>query len=383
MRILRSIFTMAILACGMTMSAQNTDATKSASESDYDSYKFVQVQGGVGTTFTNANPLKLISPTASIGGGAYFNTIGIRLHVNAWESKGGFSSIADTYKFNYVNTNADILVNLSKLFCPQSNHLFNLHLVGGIGLNYAWNNSDLNAILQEQSPLDKTVNVWGEGHTHTDLLGHNFRVGFLADFDISKHWSLGLEADMNSLSDRFNSKYSNSDDWMLTAQLSVTYKFGHKKAKSTPVVATAPVVKEEPVQEEEPAPVVEEKSEPVVAPEPTPAVREEPVKVEPLNETLYYAIRDSEIKSSAVILKVAEWCKKNAGKKVVVSGYADKNTGTAEINMRYAQERVDKVVAALKAQGVSASQIEAKAYGDTVQPFADNDKNRCVIIVGK
>lgn len=367
----------------MTMSAQNTDATKSASESDYDSYKFVQVQGGVGTTFTNANPLKLISPTASIGGGAYFNTIGIRLHVNAWESKGGFSSIADTYKFNYVNTNADLLVNLSKLFCPQSNHLFNLHLVGGIGLNYAWNNSDLNAILQEQSPLDKTVNVWGEGHTHTDLLGHNFRVGFLADFDISKHWSLGLEADMNSLSDRFNSKYSNSDDWMLTAQLSVTYKFGHKKAKSTPVVATTPVVKEEPVQEEEPAPVVEEKSEPVVAPEPTPAVREEPVKVEPLNETLYYAIRDSEIKSSAVILKVAEWCKKNAGKKVVVSGYADKNTGTAEINMRYAQERVDKVVAALKAQGVSASQIEAKAYGDTVQPFADNDKNRCVIIVGK
>ena len=188
---------------------------------------------------------------------------------------------------------------------------------------------------------------------------------------------------MNSLSDRFNSKYSNSDDWMLTAQLSVTYKFGHKKAKSTPVVATTPVVKEEPVQEEEPAPVVEEKSEPVVAPEPTPAVREEPVKVEPINETLYYAIRDSEIKSSAVILKVAEWCKKNAGKKVVVSGYADKNTGTAEINMRYAQERVDKVVAALKAQGVSASQIEAKAYGDTVQPFADNDKNRCVIIVGK
>ena len=335
------------------MTAQNTDATKSTKESGYDSYKFVQIQGGVGTTFTDVNPFKLISPTASIGGGAYFNLVGVRLHVNAWESKGGFPSIADTYKFNYVNTNADLLVNLTKLFCPKEKHRFNLHLVGGLGINYAWNNSDLTSILQTQSSLDNTINVWGKNQTHKDVLGHNFRVGFLADFDISKHWSLGLEADMNSLSDRFNSKYSNSDDWMLTAQLSATYKFGHKKAQPQPIIATTPVVQEEPVQEE------------------------------PLNETLYYAIRDSEINSSATITKVAEWCKKNADKKIIVSGYADKATGNPRINMRYAQERVDKVVAALKAQGVDASQIEAKAYGDTAQPFADNDKNRCVIIVGK
>ena len=382
MRILKSIFTLAIFACGMTMTAQNTDATKSTKESGYDSYKFVQIQGGVGTTFTDVNPFKLISPTASIGGGAYFNLVGVRLHVNAWESKGGFPSIADTYKFNYVNTNADLLVNLTKLFSPKEKHRFNLHLVGGLGINYAWNNSDLTSILQTQSPLDNTINVWGKNQTHKDVLGHNFRVGFLADFDISKHWSLGLEADMNSLSDRFNSKYSNSDDWMLTAQLSATYKFGHKKAQPQPIIATTPVVQEEPVQEES-APVVEEKTEPTVTPEPTPAVQEEPVQEEPLNETLYYAIRDSEINSSATITKVAEWCKKNADKKIIVSGYADKATGNPRINMRYAQERIDKVVAALKAQGVDASQIEAKAYGDTAQPFADNNKNRCVIIVGK
>jgi outer membrane protein OmpA-like peptidoglycan-associated protein len=51
--------------------------------------------------------------------------------------------------------------------------------------------------------------------------------------------------------------------------------------------------------------------------------------------------------------------------------------------MKYSQQRVDNVVNSLKAKGIPASQIEAKAYGDTVQPYAENDKNRCVIIEGK
>ena len=51
--------------------------------------------------------------------------------------------------------------------------------------------------------------------------------------------------------------------------------------------------------------------------------------------------------------------------------------------MKYSQQRVDNVVNSLKSKGIPANQIESKAYGDTVQPFAENDKNRCVIIEGK
>ena len=381
MRILKSALALALVACSLTAVAQDSAAAK---ESNYARNGFVQLQGGVGTTFTDVNFMQLLSPTASVGGGMYFQPVGFRLHVNAWESKGGFQSIEDRYKFNYVNTNFDLFVNLMDLFSNGKKHVFNVSLLGGLGLNYAWNNADLNTILQNQSPMENTSNVWGEGHTRESLLGHNFRVGVMADFDISKHWSVGLEVDMNSLSDRFNSKYSNCDDWMLTAQIGVTYKFGHRKAKAVPAPVVVPTEK----VDEEPAPVVEEKveekSEPVVAPEPTPVVEQKPVvKEEPLNETLFYAIRESEVGASAAIDKVVAWSKKNADKKIVVSGYGDKGTGNARVNMEYAQARVDKVVAALKAKGVPASQIEAKAYGDTVQPFAENDKNRCVIIVGK
>ena len=123
-----------------------------------------------------------------------------------------------------------------------------------------------------------------------------------------------------------------------------------------------------------PAPVVEKKV------EPTPVVAK---KEEPLKETLYYDIRGAEINPESVINKAAAWGKEYPNKKIVVSGYADKGTGNAKVNMEYSQQRVDNVVNSLKSKGIPANQIESKAYGDTVQPFAENDKNRCVIIEGK
>ena len=270
-----------------------------------------------------------------------------------------------------MNTNADLLINLTNIISKKNNHVFNLILVGGIGLNYAWNNDDLDAILASKTPAEDVNNAWGEGKTRDDLLSHNIRVGLLADFNLSKHWNLGAEVDLNSLDDRFNSKYNNSDDWMATAQLSLTYKFGFKKVHAKPT-KPAPVI----VREPEPTPVVEKKEEPKPV---APVVKKE----EPLKEVLFYVIRGSEIDPETIISKAAAWGKEYPNKKISVSGYADKGTGNAKLNMKYSQQRVDNVVNSLKAKGIPASQIEAKAYGDTVQPYAENDKNRCVIIEGK
>ena len=80
---------------------------------------------------------------------------------------------------------------------------------------------------------------------------------------------------------------------------------------------------------------------------------------------------------------MAEWCTKYPNKKITIDGYADKGTGNPTINAEYAQQRAAKVASALKEKGVPESQMTVKSYGDTVQPFPDNDKNRCVIIEGK
>ena len=67
--------------------------------------------------------------------------------------------------------------------------------------------------------------------------------------------------------------------------------------------------------------------------------------------------------------------------RVKIVGYADKGTGNAKINAKYAKNRAEECKNALvKLYGCDGSRIDIDSKGDTVQPFTENDKNRCVII---
>ena len=384
MRIIKSFIAVALFTlCGATAAAQ-TEVTmpggvwEEAQELGYkpNPYYFIQLQGGAGTLLTDIGATKLITPTFSVAFGDMFTPIvGARLHVNGWKSKGGFENVLVSngdilsnqdlkYNFNYINTNADLMINIVNIFSKKVNNPFALYFIGGIGLNYAWDNGEFEDITSKYRVNEDITNAWGDNQTPREsLLGHNLRLGLLADYNVSKNFSVGVEVDFNSLDDRFNSKYKDRDDWMMTASLSLTYKFGHKKVKSTP--EPEPVVVPEPVKEV--VPVEEPK----------------PVVIEPIKETIFYAIRESDINNPAIINKVVEWCKKYPNKTITVDGYADKGTGNPTLNVMYAKQRADKVAEELQAKGVPASQMIVNSYGDTVQPFADNDKNRCVIIEGK
>lgn len=333
-------------------------------------YGFIQVQGGMNTIFS---PGKQYNPTFSLAGGYMFSqVVGLRLHVNAFEAKNGFRSVDDTYKFKYVNSNIDVMLNLTNFFRKTRNNKVDLYLVGGLGLAYAWDNDDFNAIVKSKKVAEDCNNAWGDGRIHKSLLSHNVRAGLLLDYNISKNLSLGAEIDLNNLSDRFDSKYNDACDWMGTAQLSLTYKFGHKKYVK-PAPAPAPVVVA-------PAP----EPEPVVEPEPAPAPEPvaEPVKEEPLHEVLTFAIRESCPINDAIVAKCKAWLEKYPQKSLTLSAYADKGTGNAKLNQMYSEQRMKSAVDCLVAAGIPASRIDAKAFGDTVQPFAENDANRCVIIDG-
>ena len=65
-------------------------------------------------------------------------------------------------------------------------------------------------------------------------------------------------------------------------------------------------------------------------------------------------------------------------------GYADKGTGNAALNVKYAKQRADQYKKELvDSYGADASRIITDSKGDKVQPFAENDKNRCVIVDGE
>ena len=139
----KSIFltaTMALFAVG-TVTAQD-DA-----RGELKSYSFVEAQGGVQLTSTDADMSKLITPTATVSFGHFFTpVVGARLNVNGWQSKSGFSDLDKYYKWNYITPSADLLINLSNLFSSTPSHLLNVMLVGGVGLNYAWDNDELEAL---------------------------------------------------------------------------------------------------------------------------------------------------------------------------------------------------------------------------------------------
>ena len=69
---------------------------------------------------------------------------------------------------------------------------------------------------------------------------------------------------------------------------------------------------------------------------------------------------------------------------ITVVGYADKGTGTSALNKKYAQKRADSFKKELvEKYNIDANRIATDSKGDSVQPFAENDKNRCVIVDGK
>ena len=66
--------------------------------------------------------------------------------------------------------------------------------------------------------------------------------------------------------------------------------------------------------------------------------------------------------------------------KLLLTGSADKQTGTAKINQKLSEQRVDAVKALLGKLGANTDNIETVAKGDTDNKFDTPAKNRCVVI---
>ena len=275
------------------------------------SFSFVEAQGGVQLTSTDAKMDKLITPTAALSFGHYFTpVVGARLHVNAWESKSGYNE--QFYKWKYVTPDLDLLLNLSNIFSKKQAHALNVILLGGVGLNYAWDNDDLKGL---NLPANATPLAWDKNR-----LSHNLRAGLRVETNQAKRLGLSLEVNANSLSDRFNSKTNNSDDWMFTAMLGLSFRFNQKSAAPKYITKMVEIVDTIEVDE--------------------PYVTKEIVK------------RPKEVKekknmNEAIFFKIAQ-----------------------------TKKLVDE-------HGIDASRIKTDSKGDTVQPFEENDKNRCVIITGE
>ena len=347
---IKHFFAVAALTLGFTTTAFAQEAADGLNYKPYP-HMFVSVQGGVQTTHTtNYSNAKLLTPTASLGVGAFFTPIvGARLHFNGMWNKGGLEGTPNyEYEYKYVTSDLDLMINLCTLFGKKKYYPVNVYLIGGVGLNTAWDNADAYA---KNDQLTLAYN--------DTRFTHNARVGAQLDWNLCKHLSLNLEVDANSLGDRYNSKYTDCDDWQMTAQLGLAYKFGYKK-KAAPV-------------EEEWATRIDTVWYDDIAY--TPRVEDGNV-----SWNVFYSIRESDFTAEEELANIGAFLADHRECKISIKSYADAGTGNPTINAEYARLRSEKAKEALVKAGVDPSIITAESFGDTVQPFAENDKNRVSII---
>ena len=384
---MKKVIVSLMLAMGfMTASAQEQQPQ---TENVFNPHWFVQVQGGAQYTLGELSFGDLISPNVQVSGGYNFTDLfGLRLSVNAWQSKAGgeynvYGPKGEGYEYswswNYINPNVDAVLNVSNLFGGfNPNRLFNLSAFVGLGVNVAFNNGEAantkreiiqnygNSPLQNQAVLG---NLWYG--TKAYFTG---RAGLMGDFRITDNWSVGLELNATVLSDTYNSKKARTADWYFNALVGVMYAFG----KTYTTREKAPCCQREIRYVEKIVEKIVEKEVPVEV------VKE--VVVEPIRRDVFFALNSTKVTDVEMvkIKEVADYLKANPKAIVSVSAHADKGTGTASINKRISEKRA-KVVSdyLINKFGISADRITSESFGDVEQPFAENSMNRVCICIAK
>ena len=379
MNIKKVLFTAALALGIMSASAQEQQTIEV-----FKPHWYFQLQGGAQYTLGERDFGDLISPNAQVTVGYNFNPlVGARLSVNAWQSKAG-STIDGTeyaWKWKYVAPSLDVTLNLSNLVCGyKANRFFNLGIFAGVGANIAFDNDEavkvnntLTALYPGATVLRPNADQWLRYVWDGTKVRLNGRAGITADFRVSDRVAVGLELQANMLSDRYNSKKAPNPDFYFNALAGVKVALGATHTSKV-VEPCNRVVEVEKIVE-----VPKEVIKYVEVEKPT----NKQAEVEPLKETFFYAIRLSDPTANSTIDKIVAWCNKYPTKSISISGYADKGTGNPKLNQGYAKQRAEKVAKILQDRGIATSRMTVESFGDTVQPFPENDKNRCVIVVGE
>ena len=378
-----------IMSCLTVAAAFSVNAQETKNE--YVPNWYVMGQFGGQHTVGEVAFSDLNSLNAQIGVGYNFNEIwGTRLTVNGWQSKAGWETAKGLYKWswNYVSPVVDVTANLSNwLMGYNPDRLVNFGVFAGLGANIAFGNdeaAEANELIKNDygfTTREGLRNRW-EGNK-AFFTG---RVGANVDFRISSKWAAGLEVQANAINDYYNSKRAGNADWYLNALVGVKYTFG----SSNKVVAVPVAVPVEKLVNDKVDKVVnneiDDLKKRINQLEDCCAEKSAPVVVaEPIRRDVFFEIRCNKISVAEMVKvnEVVEYMKKNPASVVEVTGYADKATGNARLNAKYAQNRTDAVVKALVAEGISESRIKADSKGDTVQPYEEQVLNRVAICIVK
>lgn len=342
------------------------------------------IQGQIGGSYSfSENHVKAdfgdrLSPHVAVSVGKHFSPIaGARVQVGGWEAK-GYRRVAngiDDYKFNYIQTNLDGLLNLTNLFTTyEGDKFFNLYGIMGIGYVHNFGDSDKGV------PTQNSIVP---------------RVGFQADFRLNEDLSVNLEAVGNLMPDKFNGVvYGRKYDATANVLVGLTYRFnkgGFKLvdvADPTLIASLNDQINQQRSQlSNKDGEINRLKSQLSQQPEVVEVVKEVEQDTEVLmNAVVVFRLGSAKLEQNQEIniYNAAKYLQDNPSVNVLLTGYADKATGTPVINQRLSEQRAKAVADILTNKyGIAASRISQKGDGSNEQPFEVNDWNRVVTFTVK
>ena len=371
------------------LSASAQAEQKGTTEYVFQPHWYLMLQGGGQYTLGEGSFSDLFSPNAQVALGYNFTkVVGLRLSVNAWQSK-GVIKLDDTdmtpaqqfegkWKWNYVAPSLELMFNLSNIVCNYNHtRLLNVYAFVGGGANIAWKNDQAQNVEAQIAAYQNTnPNLLYDGKQNMRYLWDGSKVnifgkgGLIFDFRVSDKVSINIEGNANILTDKYNSKKAGNADWYFNALAGVKINLGKTyTTKFTP--APEPEVR-----------YVEKVVEKIVE---VPA-KVEVKPIEKIRRDIFFTINSFKVRDTEQekIKDIADYMQAHPNAKVEVTGYADAGTGNNRINDRLAKQRADVVVKALMNQyNISADRITFDSKGSRVQPFAENDLNRVTICIAE
>ncbi len=385
----KTVFAVLLMATGVATPAmlaaapQEEAKTESSKEIVLNSFKdnwMISLEGGadfsLGRFDSNASFGKRIAPVFGLNVEKWFSPIiGLRLGADYYGIKGaalwgnGLSGemLDNTYykqSYGLIVPGLDVMGDLASLFCGYRERVYSPILYVGMSV---------------------PVGISGEGDIPS-WANMGMRGGLLNRFRLSDAWAINLDLRFDVLETTVSNEGNHGKAF--SALVGVTYKFKDRGWKSPEIPVVAPVVgKYSDAEGDALVAQLRDANRKIANLEqqlaecknrPAEKVVEEPAPV----VTVYYNINSSELQSKdrVVLRAVAKAIKANEGKKYVITGYADSETGTAAFNAKLRKARAERVYDALVSYGVNPDQLEQKTSDAKLDRFGSYILDRAATI---
>ena len=396
-------FFMTVVALLMIGSVAFAQQSKSDETVEFRPHWGWKLHGGASYTVGEAQFDRLISPAAQLSATYNFHhAMGVRVGLGGWQGKGMVVVTDEIYNFNFLQLNADYVLDLANLFGGfKHDRIWTPYVFAGIGGAYGFDNAQASKYLADYPTI--LAGYWEKNPFFV------VRAGAGIDFWITDKFSLGIEANANGYGDKFNSKLAVdgfNPDFQFNAFLGASFRFGGNTAPSKAYAAkveaeeAARAAAEAAAKAEAERLAAEKAAAEKAAAEAAAKAEAERLAAEKAaaeaaaarakicaeNSTdLFFSIGSAKIRKSeeGKIAKLVEFLIANPDYSVDLVGYADKKTGSAKVNMQVSKLRVEAVAKKMISLGAPADRISTSYVGDTEQPFSENDLNRAIICTVK